>query len=116
MAQRTSAGKLDKKVCFDMRGPASGPDFGSPMGDWVEQFWTFGSLTHLRGSEPVIQSRLQGRQPVVVRVRDSTQSRKVTVEWRVRIGQTYYGVTAITPVDDGGDFIDFLCVTGGIVG
>lgn len=117
MAARTSAGKLDKKVRFDLRGPASGPDFGSPMGDWVEQFWTWGGIQHLKGSEPVIQSRLQGRQPVAIRVRNSVNARKVTVEWRVRIGTTFYGITAITPVDDGRDeFLDFLAVAGGIVG
>lgn len=115
------AGELNRKVYFEKRGTPSAETaaMGTPFGDWEAEFSTFAKVQHLRGSEPVVQSRLEGRQPVVVTVRASAQTWCVTGEWRVGIpfGDEcrYHNITAVTPHDDRTG-IDFLCVYGGPVG
>lgn len=116
----TRAADLRHRIAFDCRAaitPAAGEDSGTVSGDWAEQFVVWTGRRYLVGSEPVLQSRLQGVQPVVLTVRASSQSRAITTEWRARETQSAvtYNIRAVTP-DARGDFIDLLCEAGGADG
>lgn len=78
-----SAGQLYQRVAFDERQLAS-DGYGNVDGDFAQVFSCRAGFTYLRGSEAVIASRLEGRQPVVVRVRASPETREVAPEWRMR--------------------------------
>lgn len=70
-------------VAFDARSSVD-DGFGNQVETWVEQFTCRAGYTHLRGGESVIAGRLEGRQPIVVRVRASAAARQVSPAWRMR--------------------------------
>lgn len=79
----SSAGDLYEKVAFDRRERVS-DGRGNHEQKFVEQFQRRAGFTFLRGSETVIAARLEGRQPVVVRVRACSQTRQIDAGWRMR--------------------------------
>lgn len=102
MAKRTrSAGGLHDLYGFESREPADDGYGNDVSGPWVERFATHAETIFMRGSETVMAARLEGRQPVMLRVRNSTDARSVTTDWRAhdkRAG-TYFNIRAssITP-------------------
>lgn len=102
MAPKDSAGQLTERVAWNARGAATGPDYGNTEGDFAEQFQTRAGFTFLRGSEAVIAARLQGRQPVVVRVRATPQTRLIEPDWQMRDVRTgdLYAVRSVAPTAD----------------
>ena len=107
-----TSGELRHRLAFDAMAPQSS-DGGLTAGDWVEQFQARAGMKFLRGQETVMQSRLQGIQPVVVKVRSNSSTRRVTTGWRVRDVRNgvQYNIRAITP-DERGFYIDMLCDAG----
>ncbi|WP_299847946.1 head-tail adaptor protein [uncultured Paracoccus sp.] len=58
---------------------------------WLLRFTCAANVCYLRGSEAVMQARLQSKAPAIVTVRDFPQTRQVTSEWRVEIdGRTFH--------------------------
>lgn len=125
MAKKPSAGDLRHRVAFDARAagnPDSPADYGVTVMGWVEQFQTRAGFVHLRGGETVLGGRLEGRHTQVLLVRSSSETRKITTDWRARdmnngswsgadwLGPIY-AVRDITPSEDG-QFIDILVQTG----
>ncbi|WP_336747763.1 head-tail adaptor protein [Aureimonas altamirensis] len=87
--------------------------YGNTQSDWQDQFETRAAFTYLRGSESVIAARLEGRQPIIVRVRSSSDTRKITTDWQmrdVRAG-TIHAVRSIIPTEDR-MWIDITTETG----
>jgi hypothetical protein len=83
MPKRFSSSDLFERVAFDE--PATVQDgYGNSQGDFVERFQCRAGFTPIRGGESVIASRLEGRQPIVVRIRASTKSRMITPDWQMR--------------------------------
>lgn len=111
----TGAGHLFYRVAWDMRREAEDGHGNSEL-DFIEQFQTRAGFTYLRGGETVMASRLEGRQPIVVRVRASGDTRRIEPDWRmrnVREGQwledpdglkywegPIFAVRSIAPTDD----------------
>lgn len=86
-----SAGRLDKRVRFDSPTPTE-DGFGGREDGWTAQMTVWACYTRLRGGETVLASRLEGRQPTVIRVRASSAARAITTDWRavdVRTGETF---------------------------
>lgn len=83
MASKNSAGQLYEHVGFDERQVVS-DGAGNNYGEFAPVFSCRAGFTYLRGSEAVIASRLEGRQPIVVRVRASPETRQVEPAWRMR--------------------------------
>lgn len=76
------AGDLIERVGF--QEPVSGSDGqGGTEDGWAERFVYRAGYQRLRGSEPVQAARLSGRQPTVITVRASSQTRGVDVAWRI---------------------------------
>lgn len=108
------AGALRDRIRFDHRGTDAN---GDPIGAWVEGFTVWAQLLWLRGSETAIAQRLEGRQPVAIVVRTSSQARTITQAFRavnVRTGAEF-NITSVSPAKEPG-FIDILAVAGGAPG
>jgi len=105
---------LRDSVAFDKRTPDIVGDAGITPGDWVEQFKERAAVTWLRGSEPVIAQRLQGVNPVVVRVRSSARTRLIDSSWRVRLkGRNNLALSIVSLMPDQRDFyIEITCQAG----
>ena len=109
----TSAGQLRDKVRFEQRGLDAN---GDRLGDWDEDNGLTRSarIVFRRGSEAVLQQRLQGVQPVDITIRSDAATRLITTDWRAvdtRSGQTF-NIIAITP-DEGRAYITLLAEDNG---
>ncbi len=87
MADKLRIADLRTKVFFQARGMVD-DGFGNvlPGGDWETQFGTGGiwaNLKPLRGTEAVMNARLDGRQPYIITVRYSPDTRLVNEAWRI---------------------------------
>lgn len=112
MAKRPSgAGSLDELVAFDDRADVS-DGYGNRQEAFVEQFQTRASFTFLRGSETVIAARLEGRQPILVGLRDCADVRRIRPDWRMRDVRrgVPYSIRSIAP-RAGGGYYDLLVET-----
>ncbi len=98
---QTGAGLLREKVAFDERIEVD-DGFGNMEGYFGEVFQTRASFTFLRGGEAVIAARLEGKQPVVVRVRESSETRRIQPDWSIRDLRTgeSYAVRSVAPTPD----------------
>lgn len=77
------SGSLFDRVAFDAP-TVSADGYGGNVSGWSEQFTTQAHIMYLRGGETVQAARLQGRQPVVVTIRNSAQGQAVLPSWRMR--------------------------------
>lgn len=74
---------LCEKVAFDRREVLQ-DGRGNVQGEFAEQFERYAGYTFMRGGEAVIASRLEGRQPIIVRVRRDSDTSLITSDWRIR--------------------------------
>lgn len=100
MDNKITASDLYYRVDFDIMTEV--PD---EHGGYEQVPTTFTARAHfryLRGGEAVQAARLQGKQPVVVTVRRSSQTLKITTDARMRDARTgdIYNIRAIVPTDD----------------
>ena len=109
----TTIGQLDQRIAFQSRGPATGPDDGNTEGPFVDRFTLNARRQFLRGSETVMASRLEGRQPVLFTVHASSLSRQITTDWQARDTRSgeLYAVKAVNPTEDRA-WIDVLAESG----
>lgn len=94
-----SAGPLNYLASFDAP-VASANGQGGTINAWAEQFTVWAGMLFLRGGETVQAARLAGRQPVVVTVRQSSQTANIKLDWRMRVAGVQYNVRSIVPSDD----------------
>jgi SPP1 family predicted phage head-tail adaptor len=105
------AGKLNERITFAVRG--TGTDgYGNEESGFVDQFTVWAGFKALRGGEDVIAARLEGRQPVVLTLRRSSEALRITTGWRATDARgAIYNIRAVTP-DEKRQFIDLLCEAG----
>jgi len=115
-----SAGELRERLVFSSREDLSqssppGDEMGNLQGDWIDRFTVWGRFQPLRGGEDVMQSRLAGKQPGIIRVRYSEQTRAIRPEWRAKNARTgaTYAITAAANMDEKRQYLDILAVGGG---
>jgi len=84
MVDRRTAGKLIHKVALEMRPKTNGDGRGNFEGPFEEQFECRAEFIHLRGGEAVMAGRLEGHHTQVVRVRTTTNTRRITAGWQLR--------------------------------
>lgn len=99
------AGTLRARFSFQSREPDAN---GDPLGPFATRFTLSTKVIHLRGTEAVMQQRLQGQQPVVLTIREAASTRQITNGWRAVDAVTgyAYGITSVAPGDRG--FLDIL--------
>lgn len=101
------AGKMRERVTFQQRGLDAN---GDRLGDWEAGFDAAADMTWLRGTEAVMQARLQGRQPVVITVYEEDRTRAVTNAWRAvdaRDTTRVFDIKSVAPARRRG-FLDIL--------
>lgn len=101
---------------FEFDAPVEGSDkYGvTQTGFTTEPVYACkGQVQYLRGGEDVMSARLDGRQPMIVRIRVTVTSQTITTKYRMRDTRRndYYNIRGITPVDDG-RHLDLLCEKG----
>jgi head-tail adaptor len=110
------AGKLRSRLEFQKR-EVSDDGYGTPStGDFATVFEDAAEIIPRMGSEPVLSARLQGLQPVTIRVRSSTQTRFVDATWRARDKRTgtIYAITSpAADPEQKNRMLDMLATTGG---
>ncbi|MFZ2869849.1 head-tail adaptor protein [Zavarzinia sp.] len=79
----SGAGDLVERVAFDQRDVAD-DGFGNRVESWSQRLTCYAGFTALRGGEGVIAGRLEGRQPIIVRVRAWSTTRQIGADWRMR--------------------------------
>lgn len=63
---------------------------GMLVQSWLLRITCAAHVTWLRGGETVMAARMQSKNPAIITVRDFTESRAITSEWRAEIaGKTY---------------------------
>ena len=112
MIAQTGAGDLRERVAFDERILVD-DGYGNMEGHFEEVFQCQAAFTFLRGSEAVIAARLEGRQPVVVRVRATPDTVGIQPDWRMRDVRTgiSYAVRSVAPTVDR-KWVDVMTETG----
>lgn len=114
--ERIEARKLRERIALEKRqtaNPDAPNDYGNTVSSFVAQGEVHAEFRHLRGGEAVMAGRLQGRHPVVMRVRASALTRSLAADWRVtdvRTG-TVYAIRDVT-VYPGGQVVDILAESG----
>jgi head-tail adaptor len=116
-APEYGAGSLRYRLKFSERDTTE-DEYGNVSTGWLERFTVAANITAKVGGEAVDAARLAGRQPVVLTVRRSTDTRKVTTDWKateVENGTEFNIRTAIDPfVGDSqhGIWIEMIAETG----
>ncbi|MCO6423834.1 head-tail adaptor protein [Sinorhizobium meliloti] len=115
MAKATGAGSLRSKLNFQQR--TVGDDgFGNEIvGDFATVFTDAAEIIPRMGSEAVMGARLQGLQPVTIRVRSHVATRDLDATWRAvdaRSGAVYAITSPPVNVDQKNAFIDMLATIG----
>lgn len=107
------AGRLIQRVAFDKRDLVD-DGYGNMVGDWAEQFKTRAEYIFGRGDESVMAARLEGRSPMIVRIRKSNAAKAIATDWQMRdlADGTAYNVRDVT-WDNSRAVIDLL-VEGGV--
>ena len=106
------AGQLIENVAFDaLDSVADG--YGNRQTEFVEQFKTRAGFTWLRGGESIQAARLEGQQPLIVRVRVSEDTNRIKPDWRMRDARTgnVFAIRGITRSLDRG-YLDVLVQSG----
>lgn len=102
------------RMRFEKR--AEGPDDGYGNRDqaWTLQFQEMARVLPLKGSEPVIASRLAGVQPVIITIASSRAARLVGNDWRCVDANTgtIYNIRSGANFDERNREIDFTAETG----
>lgn len=103
------------RLAFQQR--TTGDDgFGGVVdtGQYATVFEEYGELIMRMGTEPVLASRLQGIQPLTIRVRSNPSTRALDATWRAVAGGVVYAI--VSPpvnVDQKNDRIEMLATVGG---
>lgn len=110
------AGNLRSRLHFQRR--LAGDDgYGNPVtGDFATVFTDAAGIIARMGTEAVMGARLQGLQPVTIRVRSHSATRSLDATWRAvdaRSGAVYSVVSPPVNVSQKNDYIDMLATIGG---
>ena len=111
------AGALRYRLKFSERNDVS-DEYGNPATGWIDRFTVAANITARLGGETVEAARLAGRQPVILTVRRTSDTRQITTEWKateVETGTEFNIRTAVDPdigTTNHGMYIDMLAETG----
>lgn len=100
----TEAGQLRERIVFQRRGV---DENGDRLGAWSDDFSVAARVRAMRGTEPVIQARLQGVQPLEVTVRWQPKTRQVDTGWRLTWQGRPYNIRSVAP-DETRQFIALI--------
>lgn len=108
------SGRLRDRIQFEARAEID-DGAGNPVsGDWISRHDCRAHILFLRGSEAVAAARLEGRQPVSIRIRLCRAAREIGPHWRALDPRTgaIYNVTSAGDMSGNGLFLDILAEQG----
>ncbi|MDO3431187.1 head-tail adaptor protein [Rhizobium sp. CBN3] len=109
------AGNLRERLHFQTRAIVDDGFGNEQSGDWETVFTAAAELRPLKGSEPVIASRLSGVQPFVIQIRSCIEARVVTTAWRAvdaRNPSRIFNITSAANFDEKNRYIDMMATQG----
>ncbi|MBO9194331.1 head-tail adaptor protein [Rhizobium sp. 16-449-1b] len=115
MAKPTGSGALRERLHFQSRAMVDDGYGNEQAGDFATVFTTAARLTPIKGSEPVIASRLAGVQPYIISIRSCVAARAVTTAWRAvdaRNPSRIFNITSAANVDEKNAYIDMMATQG----
>jgi len=109
MKHSLTAGNLRHRIAFDLREEVS-DGYGNEEGEFVEQFVVWAGVEAKFGGETVTQARLSGKQPFILTIRQSTNARLITTDWRARDKRTnqIFNIRSIADPNDRRAFLELL--------
>jgi len=113
----SSAGKMRDRYRFEQRAEDANDDRLGPWNGDDDAFTVWAETKWLKGTEAVMAQRLEGRQPVALVIRDSTQARTITTAFRAVDARSgaIFNIAGVSRSTTPG-FIDVLAVSGGAAG
>jgi head-tail adaptor len=111
------AGKLRDRFEFPTPTKQSDGAGNFESGEWNVEFEDAAEQITLRGGEEIVAERLAGRQPTVLRVRQSSKTRQITTGWAARNKRTreMHNIKGKHDPDNKRMWFDILTETGGAV-
>lgn len=110
----TTTGQMRERVRFQQKTLDAN---GDPLGPWdPDGLLVWARVVSMKGSEPVLQQRLLGIQPVAVTIRYSRAAAQITSAWRMVWEGQPYNIVAPPSSDERRAFIEIVAVadeTGG---
>lgn len=106
------AGELTKRAALQKPHKHTDAD-GQIVQGWQQVGVVWCNLLPLRGSESVMQARMESRNPAVVTVRSSSLTRPITAEWQVVIDAITYAVKEAPRETQDRGFLEFLAEAKG---
>lgn len=113
LKKRDAGGMIDL-YGFESREPVNDGYGNDISGPWTERFTQHAETSAVRaGTETVLADRLEGKQTVMLRIRNSLQARAVTTDWRAhdKRRDRYFNVRALALSPDRA-FIEVLAEAG----
>lgn len=110
-----TAGKLRSRLNFQQRTIGDDGFGGTVTGPFQTVFTDGAEIIPRMGSEPVLASRLQGVQPVTIKVRSHAATRALDATWRAvdaRSGAIYAIVSPPVNLSQKNDYIEMLATIG----
>lgn len=111
------AGDLRQRVTF-ARPNSTTDAYGNVSTGWQDMFTCSANISPRLGGETVEAARLAGRQPAIVRVRQSPDSKLIRTDWRITdlVSGTQYNIRSVADPHLGdaehGKWIDMLAESG----
>lgn len=109
-----SAGELREKITFAERALVS-DSHGNNEGDFEDQFTVSARIRPRLGGEEVMAARLAGKTLATITVRYSTDTKRITSDWRAtdaRTGDVWNIRTPPINVDEKKKYLEMLCEKG----
>lgn len=101
--------RLDTKATFQSPVQSRDED-GQIVQGWTDEFSEWANVIYKRGTESAEQARMLSQRPVVLTIRASQRSRRITSEWRAVIDGRIYDIREDpTPTPDRG-FLQMLAM------
>lgn len=115
--RRTRIGSMWHRMAFDKRrdvNPDSPADLGNTQSVFEEQFVVWAAIEPRLGGETVMAARLTGVQTLVITVRQTSATRSIKLDWRMRNVNEggVFAISSIVDSKDDGEFLDILVQSG----
>jgi SPP1 family predicted phage head-tail adaptor len=116
LASVSGAGEFRYRVTFAERDTVS-DEYGNRSSGWIDRFTVWANIIPRLGGEAVLAARLAGHQAVLIRVRKSPDTAKVTTDWKAtgQDGKVYNIRTSIDPLlgdSENGMYLEMMAETG----
>ena len=107
------AGDMRDRLQFEKRSDTD-DGYGNSQATFSPQFQCWGQIMPQRGTEQAMDSRLQGIQPMVIRVRLNSDTQAIATDWQVRDLRTdaVYAIKSVVDPTRRREFLEITATSG----